>query len=932
MTTAPPNGSGRSPGLPSLDRLPGLIGLTVSSDPAPIFAETVRRTASRPAAPARTEPRPADLSGIDWALVYRIRYTVAERLANAAGPLVDEATRLQIGRDMIPDIVKEHSDNAVLAGDRENQIANRDFERYRRAVDSAIFGYGRWQSLMDDPEVENIEIRGHDQVFMVYADRIVPVAPVADSDAELIEQLQFITTYSKTPKPFSEAHPEMTLNLEDRFRLHAEAYSVVDRPSIVIRQHTFAGVPLERLCELGMFPPHLVGFLAAAIRARQSVVISGNQGVGKALALDTLVPTPSGWSTMGDLRRGDRVFDETGKPATVLAAHDVQEDRPCYRVTFDDKTEVVADADHLWRVSQRAARERERQRYDRADRISVADREELLRLAEVAAESPDREVTVTELVAEVGEEHRAMLGVVARQLGPVGHVKVSWTAGKGARTSRDVHTYSRQLLLKTLAERRSIPDVMSTTAMSVVLTTREMAESGLWSAADKAWRTHDYAIELALPLEYPRKEQFIDPYVLGAWLGDGTSATARITSADAKIIEVYEAAGYPCRKLPGSKYDYAVGGSLQTQLRHAGVLGDKHIPSSYRFGDVEQRLALLQGLMDTDGTCNTRGACQYDSTSRVLAEQVYELACSLGYRATITDKLVQFKGRPCGRSYRIHWTTSDPMFRLPRKLGRQSLNCGGPKRRYITAIEPVDSVPVRCITVDSPSSLFLVGRSCIPTHNTTFLRALAMAMDPLEAVGVIETDAELFLHKLPGRGRTVNYVARGASGEGIGADGQPLGQFSVQRHLTASLRQNLSRIIVGEVRDAEAAAMFQAMQSGAGSLSTIHAQHAEATIERLVTAAALGGVMTQVDAYRQIAVNINLIVHLGAVDERSQGGKYRRFVNEITEIDGFADTADGTSFMPATNSIYQVTDPHRPLDLTMSDHMKNALAAHGWKP
>ncbi len=495
MTTAPPNGSGRSSGLPSLDRLPGFRGLTVTSEPAPIFTGTARQNPPT-ATPARTTPRPADLSNIDWALVYRIRYTVAERLANAAGPLVDEATRLQIGRDIIPDIVKEHSDNAVLAGDRENQISNRDFERYRRAVDSAIFGYGRWQPLMDDPEVENIEIRGHDQVFMVYADRIVQVAPVADSNAELLEQLQFIATYSKTPKPFSEAHPEMTLNLEDRFRLHAEAYSIVDRPSIVIRQHTFAGVPLQQLCELGMFPPHLVGFLGAAIRARQSVVISGNQGVGK----------------------------------------------------------------------------------------------------------------------------------------------------------------------------------------------------------------------------------------------------------------------------------------------------------------------------------------------------------------------------------------------------------------------------------------------------TTFLRALCLEMDPLEAVGVIETDAELFLHKLPGRGRTVNYIARGASGEGVGADGQPLGQFSIQRHLTGSLRQNLSRIIVGEVRDAEAAAMFQAMQSGAGSLSTIHAQHAAATIERLVTAAALGGVMTQVDAYRQIAVNINLILHLGAVDERGTGGKYRRFVNEITEVDGFADTADGTSFMPATNSIYDVNDPQRPLDLTMSAHMKNDLAAHGWRP
>ena len=191
---------------------------------------------------------------------------------------------------------------------------------------------------------------------------------------------------------------------------------------------------------------------------------------------------------------------------------------------------------------------------------------------------------------------------------------------------------------------------------------------------------------------------------------------------------------------------------------------------------------------------------------------------------------------------------------------------------------------------------------------TTFLRALAMEMNPLEAVGVIETDPELFLHKLPGRGRTVNYVARSATGEGIGPDGKPIGEYTVQTHLISSLRQNLSRIIVGEVRGDEAATMFEAMQAGAGSLSTIHAQHANATIERLVTAAARGGIMSQVDAYRQIAVNINLIVHLGAEDLRPQGGDFRRFVNQIIEISGFRDTADGTgtTYMPATDVLYDV--------------------------
>lgn len=73
---------------------------------------------------------------------------------------------------------------------------------------------------------------------------------------------------------------------------------------------------------------------------------------GKALAVDTPIPTPSGWTVMGDLRVGDSVFDSSGKPCRVLAATEVME-RPSYRVLFSDRTEIVADAEHLWRTRRR---------------------------------------------------------------------------------------------------------------------------------------------------------------------------------------------------------------------------------------------------------------------------------------------------------------------------------------------------------------------------------------------------------------------------------------------------------------------------------------------------------------------------------------------------------------------------------------------------
>src|SRR5437763_10353737 len=82
-------------------------------------------------------------------------------------------------------------------------------------------------------------------------------------------------------------------------------------------------------------------------------------GVGKALDVDTPIPTPTGWKRMGELRAGDQVFDENGQPCTVTAAWAVLHDRPCYEVVFSDGSSLVADADHLWASHTRRDRKRD---------------------------------------------------------------------------------------------------------------------------------------------------------------------------------------------------------------------------------------------------------------------------------------------------------------------------------------------------------------------------------------------------------------------------------------------------------------------------------------------------------------------------------------------------------------------------------------------
>lgn len=84
-------------------------------------------------------------------------------------------------------------------------------------------------------------------------------------------------------------------------------------------------------------------------RAKKSVSICARQ-IGKALDIETPIPTPSGWTTMGAISVGDLVFAEDGTPTRVCFATDVMHDHDCYRVTFDTGDSIVADAEHLWKV------------------------------------------------------------------------------------------------------------------------------------------------------------------------------------------------------------------------------------------------------------------------------------------------------------------------------------------------------------------------------------------------------------------------------------------------------------------------------------------------------------------------------------------------------------------------------------------------------
>lgn len=257
---------------------------------------------------------------------------------------------------------------------------------------------------------------------------------------------------------------------------------------------------------------------------------------------------------------------------------------------------------------------------------------------------------------------------------------------------------------------------------------------------------NNHRVRLAEPLDLPDADLPIDPYTLGVWLGDGTSENANLTcsSDDGELIENLRSAGTvvtfkaaytgskACKYLMGSVgHATKRADCLQTKLRAARLLGNKHIPAAYLRASRSQRMALLQGLMDTDGSASKAGQCEFSSCSAKLRDGVMELARSLGFKPTLKTAWAKCNGKYCGAVYRIQfWAYSDDScFRLSRKSARLKHR---PERmtragyRVITNVVPVESRPVKCIAVEHPERLYLAGAGMIPTHNTTLAAAIGL--------------------------------------------------------------------------------------------------------------------------------------------------------------------------------------------------------------
>lgn len=266
-----------------------------------------------------------------------------------------------------------------------------------------------------------------------------------------------------------------------------------------------------------------------------------------------------------------------------------------------------------------------------------------------------------------------------------------------------------------------------------------------------------FGVPYTAPLQWPERSHVIHPYVMGALLGDGSFSKGcpSMTSIDPEIK------GYIQRHLPDTHYLWETPSSIQGRIRRMGKSGThrftpdifldeikrlglygtysdtKFIPSEYLHDSVMNRIHLLRGMMDTDGTVrstkhNRRGAeCKYTTISPTLANDFIYLADSLGYRVTYHTE-----ERPSQTPiYRIYLAGPINPFNLVRKYERVNEFNRHYRHRMIVDVVAVGTCKVRCITVDDPSHLFLTERF-IPTFNSAGGgKTYAMLADPLRYFG-----------------------------------------------------------------------------------------------------------------------------------------------------------------------------------------------------
>lgn len=299
-----------------------------------------------------------------------------------------------------------------------------------------------------------------------------------------------------------------------------------------------------------------------------------------------------------------------------------------------------------------------------------------------------------------------------------------------------------------------------TTTEIIKMLTRKRYQKRLWIDMPSG----DFGIDRKLP---------ISPWALGLLLAEGDLSNMKVSSGDKEILSrLQKELGAKYTLNPINTYDYRIvmtkdsrtRGSrelvpLRESLKGLGLYGvnscDKFIPAIYKNTTRENRIAILQGLLDGDGWVEAHKSVRFTSCSEQLADDVIELVRSIGGWASKKQKTSHYTyageykaGKP---AYVVNLNFANPkkLFSLQRKITRAAPT-ERRKKPVITSIKPTRKTATQCISVSHPSHLYITN-DYVVTHNTTLVTNLAYNVATIEKLPVLFFSLEMSKEQLVDR-------------------------------------------------------------------------------------------------------------------------------------------------------------------------------------
>lgn len=264
--------------------------------------------------------------------------------------------------------------------------------------------------------------------------------------------------------------------------------------------------------------------------------------------------------------------------------------------------------------------------------------------------------------------------------------------------------------------------------------TKHMASSTIYNGDGKRGSRYKYHVDSNVCVMFDSRNVDLDPYVLGAWLGDGDSSRGIIHIGN-NDVEIIGNSTYKFKESKGTTTRKFYSQELNLLLKNNGLIKNKHIPDMYKYNSVEVRKNVIAGLIDTDGYVYHRnGRITISNTNKRIIDDAAFILRSLGQSVVVCEFKPRVSSSGIVGKKIVYQLCFNPTMTFPTKVKRKKITkLSINKKRAIVSIERKEGLGYgNCIQVEG--GIYLVGDTFIPTHNSEGssrkLPAFMLGLDP----------------------------------------------------------------------------------------------------------------------------------------------------------------------------------------------------------